>query len=187
MHIGHCVQVLGQVWTKLNYKTCYSWNSHWHCFQSCTLQKCYRRTDQCCREVNENFLGLFSFNRSPERCNCDVNLSKDGKLQIDLLNPFELRQNAGDWIWGKRSKWSSIVITWLRVIFSSNKLPLQCFVLMSNNIPAPAKLMRTILFTNGSQCASYDPGRRHIKTPSTLSNFGTGALSNENLFRVVGM
>ena len=32
------------------------------------------------QRVNENFLGLFSFNRTPERCNCDVNLSKDGKL-----------------------------------------------------------------------------------------------------------
>ena len=61
------------------------------------------------------------------------------------------------------------------------------FVLMSDNIPDPAKLMRTILFTNGSQCASYDPGRRHIKTPSTLSNFWTQALSNENLSRFVDM
>ena len=31
--------------------------------------------------------------------------------------------------------------------------------------------MRTILFTNVPQCAGYDRGGRHIKTPSTLSNF----------------
>lgn len=121
MHIGHCVQVLGQVWTKLNYKTCYRAGIHIGIvsnpapYRNVTAGQIKLSMLYCSRGVNENFLRLFCSNSTLERCNCDVNLSKDGKLQIDLLNPFQLRQNARGCIWGKRSEQSFIVITSLRL------------------------------------------------------------------------